>query len=139
MAKQKLKRSGAFYKVVRVGETIIQSQPCLFGDGSIGTNERIYYTLRENLLVTFHLISITAGAYNAHINNKSVAYYYGMNYEKDEVTKTPGKVSCFSIQFEKPGKGQFLKLADIQLDVLPGATLSLEYHYEEPVLVSYPL
>jgi hypothetical protein len=139
MAKQKLKRSGKFYKVVRVGETVIQFQECVVGDGSIGTTERIYYTLRENLLVTFHLMSITVNGYSAHINNKRVDYYYGMNYQKDEVAKPPGRVNCFSIQFEKPAKDSYITLADIQLDLLPGAWLSLEYHYDEPVVVSYQL
>lgn len=134
---RKPKSDGKFYKVLRVGDVIFQFQEAPIGDGSIGKGECIYYTLSESLTVSFHLVNLSGTRYRAHINGRTVGEYLALNFERDEVTKNPGRLKFLTIEFRKPvGLKEYITLADIQVDSSTNAWLCLEYHLTEPVAYS---
>lgn len=134
---RKPKPNGKFYKVLRVGDVIFQFQEAQLGDGSIGKGECIYYTLSESMVVSFHLVNLSGSRFSAHINGRTVGEYLALNFERDEVTKNPGRLTFLTIEFRKPLLDiGYITLADIQVDSSINAWLCLEYHLTEPVAYS---
>lgn len=135
--RKKRNTNGKFYKVLRVGDTIFQFQEAPLGDGSIGKGECIYYSLSESMVVPFHLVNLSGSRFRAHINGRAVGEYLALNFERDEVTKNPGRLTYVTIEFRKPIHDVgYITLADIEVDSSTHAWLCLEYHLTEPVAYS---